>query len=75
MRNGKGRAPDVQSVTFRTPGEAANYLHRRHPFAPGDKLTAWDLVALQTLMAASDMPEGYMTADDVNDLVERWLPQ
>lgn len=68
----KRAAPSAASATFRTPGDAARWLRQRYPFVPGDKMTPWDLRALEALMAASDIPEGYMSADAVNDLIERW---
>jgi hypothetical protein len=62
-------------VTFRTPVEAAKYLVGRYPFVPGDKMDEFELVALADLMAASQMQEQSLTADQVNDLIERWLPK
>jgi hypothetical protein len=35
----------------------------------------FELVALADLMAASQMQEQSLTADQVNDLIERWLPK
>lgn len=59
-------------MIFRTPGDAAKQLRKRYPFVPGDRMWPRDLRALEALMAASDIPEGYMSADAVNDLIERW---
>ena len=72
MRIGKARAPSAQSVTFRTPNDAANFLRKRYPFTPSDKLSEWDLCALENLMRAHGMPERHLTALEINELIETW---
>lgn len=61
-------------VIFHTPRGAAQYLRRHYPFTPKDRdrLNDKEIIALKLLRNASQIPGGWMSADDINDLIERW---